>query len=157
MFSDELRRDVDELIGLYPDPRSALIPMLHRIQRDEGWVSPQSMEWAAERLNLSPAAVEGVVSFYSMFYTRPMGRRVIQVCRTLSCELRGSKEILEALRQKLGIGPGETSEDGAWSIVEVECLGACGTAPAMMIGENLHENLTPEKLDEILSREGADA
>ena len=157
MFSDELRRDVDELIGLYPDPRSALIPMLHRIQREEGWISPPAMEWAAERLNLSPAAVEGVVSFYSMFYMKPMGRRVIQVCRTLSCDLRGSREILGALREKLGIGPGETSEDGAWSIVEVECLGACGTAPAMMIGERLHENLTPEKLDEILSREGADA
>jgi NADH-quinone oxidoreductase subunit E len=157
MFSDELLRDIDELIALYPDPRSALIPMLHRIQRKEGWLSPESMEWAAEKLGLSPASVEGVTSFYSMFYRKPMGRRVIQVCRTLSCELRGASDILASLREKLGIDVGQTTEDGLWSLVTVECLGACGTAPAMMIDERLYENLSVDQLDEILKREGGSA
>lgn len=150
MFADAVQSEVDALVARYPDPRSALLPLLHIVQRERGWISAESMQWAAERLDLSPAHVEGVVTFYSMYFTRPMGRHVIQLCRTLSCELRGATEIREMLEARLGIRPGETTEDGRFSLVEVECIGACGTAPAMMIDDRLHENLSPERLDEIL-------
>jgi len=150
MFSEERIEEIDRIAGRYPDPRSALLPILHEIQEKEGWISPDSMEWVARRLDLSPAHVEGVVSFYSMFFTSPKGRRVIQLCRTLSCDLRGAREIRKMIGEKLGIAVGETTEDGEFSLVEVECIGACGTAPAMMIGDALYENLTPAGLDAIL-------
>jgi len=150
MFSGEILREIDEIVGRYPDPRSALLPLLHLIQREQGWVSPEAQEWAAARLELSPVMVQGVTSFYTMFNTRPVGRHLVQLCRTLSCELRGSEEIRAHIVRRLGIEPGETSEDERYSLVEVECLGACGTAPTMMIGEEYHENLTVERVDEIL-------
>jgi NADH-quinone oxidoreductase subunit E len=112
------------------------------------------MRWAAERLELTPAMVEGVTTFYTMYNTRPVGKHLIQLCRTLSCELRGSLDIRAHLKERLGIGPGETSADGRFTVVEVECLGACGTAPAMMVGEDYYENLTPERVDAILSELG---
>ncbi len=151
MFSDEILREVDAIVAKYPDPKSALLPLLHLAQREQGWVSPEAQEWAAERLELSPAMVLGVTTFYTMYNTAPVGRHLLQLCRTLSCDLRGSQNIRAHLKEKLGIGPGETSSDQRFTLVEVECLGACGTAPAMMVGEDYHENLTPERVDEILS------
>ena len=150
MFDKKILDEADELVGLYPDPKSALLPLLHLAQRELGWVSPQAMVWAAERLELSPIMVQGVVSFYSMFNQNPVGRYHIQLCKTLSCSLRGSTEIRERIRERIGIGPGETSSDGRFTLTEVECLGACGTAPAMMIGEAYHEMLNVARLDEIL-------
>ena len=150
MHSEGFYREIDGIVAQYPDPRSALLPILHRIQEEEGWISPEAQGWAAERLGLSPAMVSGVVSFYTMYRQAPCGRHLIQLCRTLSCELRGSLEIKARIRERLGIGPGETSADGRFTLVEVECLGACGTAPAMMIGDDYYENLSPERVDEIL-------
>ena len=151
MFSDEILKEVDAIVAMYPDPRSALMPILHLAQREQGWVSPEAQEWAAERLDLTPAMVMGVTTFYTMYNTTPVGKHLLQLCRTLSCELRDSTSIRDRIKQRLGIGPGETTEDGRFTLVEVECLGACGTAPAMMVGEDYHENLTPERVDEILN------
>ncbi len=151
MFSDEILKEVDAIVAKYPDPRSALMPILHLAQRELGWVSPEAQEWAAERLELTPAMVMGVTTFYTMYNTAPVGKHLLQLCRTLSCELRDSPSIRERIKERLGIGPGETTEDGRFTLVEVECLGACGTAPAMMVGEDYHENLTPERVDEILN------
>lgn len=151
MVAEAIQREIDAIVARYPDPRSALLPILHRLQREEGWLSPASLAWAAERLALTPAMVQGVATFYTMYNTRPVGRHLIQLCRTLSCELRGSLDIRAALKERLGIGPGETTADGRFTLVEVECLGACGTAPAMMVGEDYHENLTPASLDAILA------
>ena len=152
MFSPEVHSEIDAIVARYPDPRSALLPLLHIAQREMGWISPESMIWAAERLDLSPAHVEGVVTFYSMYFTKPVGRHVIQLCRTLSCDIRGAQSVRKMIHDRLGIAPGETSADGKFSLIEVECIGACGTAPAMMIGDALHENLTPESVGAILDR-----
>ena len=150
MFAKEILEECDGLVGMYPDPRSALLPLLHLIQREQAWISPEAQAWVAERLELAPIMVRGVVSFYTMFNENPVGRHHIQLCKTLSCNLRGTPEILDHIRKRLDIGPGETSADGRFTLTEVECLGACGTAPAMMIGEDYSEELSVEKLDEIL-------
>lgn len=150
MFSEEILTEVDAIVALYPDPQSALLPLLHLVQREQGWVSPEARAWVAERLELTPAMVHGVTTFYTMYNLEPKGRHLIQLCRTLSCELRGSLDIRAHLSERLGIAPGQTTADGRFSLVEVECLGACGTAPAMMVGEEYHENLTAERVDEIL-------
>ena len=150
MFPHEAMREIDETVARYPDPASALLPLLHIAQREEGWIAPEAEQWIADRLGIAPARVRGVVTFYTMFATKPMGRHVLQLCRTLSCELRGAPDIKAHLERRLGLRAGETSADGAFSLVEVECLGACGTAPAMMVNDAYHENLTPERVDEIL-------
>lgn len=150
MFSEETLREADAIVALYPEARSALLPLLHLAQREQGWVTPEAQEWLAERLDLTPAMVMGVTTFYTMYNTAPVGKYLLQLCRTLSCELRGSVEIRKHLMDRLGIEPGGTSGDGRFTLVEVECLGACGTAPAMMINDDYHENLTPESVDEIL-------
>ncbi len=150
MFEKHILEECDGLVEKYPDPKSALLPLLHLIQREQGWVSPDAMVWAAERLDLAPIMVEGVASFYTMYNRKPVGRHHIQLCKTLSCSLRGTPEIKEHIKNKLGIGPGETSADGLFTLTEVECLGACGTAPAMMIGEVYHENLDTERIDAII-------
>ena len=151
MVAEAVQREIDAIVARYPDPRSALLPILHVLQREEGWLSPAAQSWAAVRLALSPAMVQGVVTFYTMYNAQPVGRHLIQLCRTLSCELRGSLDIRAALKQRLGIGPGQTTADGRFTLVEVECLGACGTAPAMMVGETYYENLTAAGLDAILA------
>jgi NADH-quinone oxidoreductase subunit E len=150
MFAKEILEECDGLVGMYPDPRSALLPLLHLIQREQGWISAEAQSWTADRLDLAPIMVQGVVSFYTMFNQNPVGRHHIQLCKTLSCTLRGTAKIRDHIRNRLGIGPGETSADGRFTLTEVECLGACGTAPAMMIGEDYSEELSVEKLDEIL-------
>ncbi len=150
MFSEEILREADAIVAKYPEPRSALLPLLHLAQREQGWVSPEAQEWLAARLELTPAMVMGVTTFYTMYNQAPVGKYLLQLCRTLSCNLRGSEDIRAHLMKSLSIEPGGTSEDGRFTLVEVECLGACGTAPAMMINDDYHENLTPARVDEIL-------
>ncbi len=150
MFSEEILREADVIVAKYPEPRSALLPLLHLAQREQGWVSPEAQEWLAARLELTPAMVMGVTTFYTMYNQAPVGKYLLQLCRTLSCNLRGSEDIRAHLMKSLSIEPGGTSEDGRFTLVEVECLGACGTAPAMMINDDYHENLTPARVNEIL-------
>ena len=151
-FSEELARRVDEAVARYPNKMAALLPALHLVQREFGWVPVEAQEWVARRLDLPAAHVHGCVSFYTLYRSKPAGRHHIQVCRTLSCALRGSEEILEHLQRRLGIGEGEVTPDGRFSLVAVECLGSCGTAPMFQVNDDYHENLTIEKVDEILER-----
>jgi NADH-quinone oxidoreductase subunit E len=149
-FSAEFEQRVDALVAKYPEPKAAMLMVLWEVQREKGWIDPESEAWVAERLGTSPAQVHGVVSFYTMYKQKPMGRHHIQVCTTLSCMLRGSDELMDHLKGKLGIDEGEVTPDGKFSLVRVECLGSCGTAPMFQLNDDYHENLTLESVDRLL-------
>jgi NADH-quinone oxidoreductase subunit E len=137
--------EIDALRPRYPTARALLLPALHVAQRVHGgWLPETAMASVAELLELPPAEVAGVVSFYDMYHQRPVGRHRIRVCTNLSCQLRGSDEIMAALADELAVGPGEVTADGRCSYVSFECLGSCDTAPMMMVDDDYHENLTPE-------------
>ena len=147
----ELEAGIASLLERYPSPRAALIPTLWLCQQRFGWISPGVMRAVAERLGESPAYVEGVVTFYTMFYTSPPARYVLQVCTTLSCAACGGRELVEHLKERLGISFGERTADGIFQLVGVQCLGACGSAPVIQINDDYYENLTAEKLDTVLA------
>ncbi len=150
MLSDTARQKIQDLIAKYPQSRSALIPSLRIAQDEIGYLPPSAMQEIAGIFGLSSNEVNEVASFYTMLFKKPVGKYVIQVCTNISCLLRDSEEIMTHLQKRLGIKPGETTSDGRFTLVEVECLASCGTAPVVQINENYHENLTPEKLDSIL-------
>jgi len=152
-FSDETLALVQRIIRRYPEGRqkSALIPVLHLAQAEfDGWLSVPVMDYVASLLDVQPIEVYEVASFYSMFNLQPVGRRLIEVCHTSSCWLMGAEDIVRHLEQKLGIKKGETTPDGKFTLKTVECLGSCGTAPMMMIGADFYENLTIEKVEEVV-------
>jgi NADH-quinone oxidoreductase E subunit len=153
-MSGESTRRVDEIIARYPKKLAAMLPVLWEVQREQGWISPEAMEWVAAQLECSPAAVQSVVTFYTMFDDQPVGKWKLQVCRTLSCELMGARRIVDHLRARLGIEPGETTADGMFTLQEVECLASCGTGPMMQVNLKFYENLTPERIDAILEELG---
>lgn len=134
----------------YPRPQSALLAVLHLIQAERGYIADEDIEYAAKRVDVPVAHVAGVVSFYTMFRRQPPGRHHLQVCRTLSCQLRGCREIINHLRKRLGIAEGGVTSDGRFSLVTVECLGSCDTAPMMQVNDDYHEGLTIERLDALL-------
>lgn len=142
--------EIDRTIALYPDPQAAMLPVLWTVQREAGWLSPEAMVWVAERLGCSAAAVQSVVTFYTMFDERPVGRWKLQVCRTLSCELMGARAVIDRIRERIGIGPGETTADGEFTLQEVECLASCGSGPMMQCNFKFYENLTPQRIDVLL-------
>ncbi|MEW6731819.1 MAG: NADH-quinone oxidoreductase subunit NuoE [Acidobacteriota bacterium] len=150
MFSPEIEAKMDKIIARYPFKRSAILPLLHLAQIEQGKISEEAMRYIADRLDLMPVEVYEVVTFYSMFFLDNIGKYHIQLCRTISCMLCGAEKIREHLQQQLGIKPGEATKDGRFRLSEVECLGSCSTAPAMQINFDYYENLTPEKVDEIL-------
>ncbi len=147
-------READALLARYPADRkaAALLPVLRAAQELFGHLSPAVQQLAARKLGVSPARVDEVATFYVMFRTRQAGRHVVELCTNVSCCLTGSEKLWGHLQKKLGIGPGETTPDGRITLQEVECLGSCGTAPAMLVDEEMHERLTIEKVDEILGR-----
>jgi NADH-quinone oxidoreductase subunit E len=152
-FSDAAMALVQKIIKRYPEGRqkSALLPVLHLAQAEfGGWLSPETMDYVAEILNLKPIEVYEVASFYTMYNLRPVGKCVLEVCRTGPCMLRGADDIVEYLENKLGIKEGETTPDGMFTLRTVECLASCGTAPMMQVGDHYIENLTNEKLDAVL-------
>lgn len=149
-FDSTMEAKIAEILPRYPTKRAAILPVLWLCQDRYGWVSPGVMEAIAKRLDESPAFVEGVVRFYTMFYTTPPAKYVLQVCETLSCAVCGGKELLHHIESRLGIKPGERTPDGTFQLVGVQCLGACGTAPVVQINDDYYENLTPQKLDEVL-------
>ena len=147
---------VDEMkthVAKYPAERSrsALIPLLMLVQRERGWIDNPGVNFLAKFLNLEVTDVWETATFYSMFNMRPVGRHHIQICKTLSCKIMGEPEITDHICSKLGIHPGESTEDGKYTVTMVECLGSCGTAPMMQIGFDYHEDLTVEKVDKILA------
>jgi len=152
-FSAETEALMQNIIKRYPEGRhkSALLPLLHIAQADSnGWLSVPVMNRVAEILNIKPIEVYEVASFYSMFHMEPVGNCQIEVCRTSSCWLRGANDIVAHIEKRLGIKDGETTADGKFSLRTVECLGSCGTAPMLQIGEQYHENLTMDKVDQLL-------
>ena len=134
----------------YPRKRSALIPSLQLAQKEAGYLSSETITEVARLFELAPNEVNEVVSFYTMFYKKPLGKYVIQVCTNISCLLCNAEDILAHLTQRLGIRVGETSPDKKFTLLEVECLGSCGTSPVVQINEDYYEDLTTEKLDRIL-------
>ena len=152
-FKPETFELIQKITKRYPDGKhkSALIPVLHIAQAEfGGWLSPQTMDLVAEVLRLKPIEVYEVASFYSMFNLQPVGKCLIEVCRTSSCWLCGAEDIINHLEQKLNIKVGETSSDGMFTLKAVECLGSCGTAPMMQVGADYHENLSIEKVDKLV-------
>lgn len=144
--------EVERLAALYPEPQAALLPVLWMVQRKYGWISLDNIRRVAELLRLPYAHVLGVVRFYTMFHTEPVGRYHIQVCTNISCMLRGGERVFEYIAHKLGIGHKQRTPDGLFSLEEVECMGACGGAPMIVINEDYYENVTFEQIDELLER-----
>lgn len=144
-FTAANRARLDQIVKRYPagQARSAVLPALHLVQDQQGYVTANAIRHVAEVLAITPADVEDVACFYTMFYTRPVGRFVLQVCRTLSCALNGAERVAAELEARLGIAPGETDSTGTFTLLEVECLGACDRAPVVMVNDAWHECLAP--------------
>lgn len=146
-----------KILPRYATKQGALLPALHMVQHSNGWIPAQAMEEIGEFLGLSAAEVLDCASFYEEYWLKPKGRHVVAVCRSIACEFCGHKQITDAVREKLAIEIGETTDDGKWTLVELECLGSCGTAPVALVDETLHENITPEKVRQLIdqTRDGA--
>jgi NADH-quinone oxidoreductase subunit E len=149
-FSPETLKKFEETVARYPKKEAAMLPVLYLAQREFGHLSAEAVEYVAKLMDQPPARVQGVVSFYSMYNTKPIGRHHIQVCRTLPCALGGAEKITAFLTQKLGIKPGQTTAEGRFTLSEVECLASCGTAPMMQINDDYYESLTEDKITEII-------
>jgi len=152
-FSEEKLKKVQEIIARYPEgkQKSALLPLLHLAQEENGgWLSAEAMDHVASLLQLTPIEVYEVATFYSMYNLKPVGRYLFEVCQTGPCMLNGSDQIIDYIKEKLGIGVGETTVDGMFTLKTVECLGACGYAPMMQMGKYYKEHLTKEKVDQII-------
>ena len=150
MLGPELEGKIDTIVARYPRPKAALLPVLWEVQKAKGYIDFASEQWVASRLGVAPSHVHGCVTFYTMYKQKASGKYHIQVCTTLSCMLRGSDDLMKHLERKLGIHTGETTPDGRFSLVRVECLGSCGTAPMFQLNDDFHENLTLEKVDALL-------
>ena len=152
-FSDDKLSKVKEIIARYPEgkQKSALLPVLHIAQEvGGGWLSVEAMDYVASLLKLEPIEVYEVATFYSMYNLKPVGKYVFEVCQTGPCMINGSDEIIKYIFDKLGIKPGQTTNDGMFTLKAVECLGACGYAPMMQLGKTFREHLTKEKVDKII-------
>ena len=149
-FTKENLGKIEELKKRYPSPRALSLPCLWMAQYQEGYISLDAVETIGELIDWPPMEIYRVATFYTMFNLEPVGKYHIQLCKTLSCALCGKSEILAKLQERLNLGVGESSEDGRYTLTQVECLGSCGTAPVMQINERYYENLTPDKVDTIL-------
>ncbi len=149
-LTEEFRETAARIRARYPRADAALIPLLHEVQREKGYVAEEAMDELAKFLELPYSRVTAVVTFYTMFNRAPAGKYHLQVCRNISCHMAGAPGLLARLREKLAIGEGETTADGLFTLSSVECLGACGAAPVMQVNETYFENLTLEKLDALL-------
>jgi len=150
MISEATQKRCGELVERYPEKRSALIPILHEVQIEVGYLSPEAVEWVAGYLGLSPADVMSVASFYDMFSLEPLGTHLIYVCQNLTCAMLGAEKLIRHLESKLGIHMGETTSDGKITLKRMECLASCGTAPSIQVDGVYHHQVTPEKLDALL-------
>ena len=150
MLSNTLKEKFDRIIAHYPIKRSAIVPLLLFAQDEIGYVSDEAIEEIAQRVGVRPIEVVEDISYYSMLHRQPIGKYNFQVCTNISCMLRGGEEVFQHCAKKLGIGHKQTTLDGMFSLEEVECLGACCGAPAMQVNYDYCENLTPEKVDELI-------
>ncbi len=139
-----------DTIALYPRPRSALIPLLHLAQEQDGWLTPEAMSHVAELLELDAAEVYGTASFYGMFFTEPVGRHLVSICTNIACLLNGGMELLEHAEERLGIRAGATTSDGAFTLEEVECIALCGEAPCLAVNWRFFGSVTGEGFDRLV-------
>lgn len=151
-FSDDLTVRITAILEQSETERSALIPVLREVQGDYRWLSRESMLEVSELLGITPASVQNVATFYTMFFTEPAGEHVVWVCRTLSCALKGAEHVEHHVGERLGLKTGETTADGKITFMEAECLAACGSAPVMLVDETLYENLTKKGVDDVLEK-----
>lgn len=152
LLTEQLKLELSEkYFPRYPTKRAVLLPALHLIQHEYGWIPTRALQEVAEFLGISPAEALDTASFYEEYWLKPKGKYLIQVCRSLACEVCGSKRITDRVRKKLNIEVGETTADGKFTLIELECLGSCGTAPAMLINDVLFEDVTPERVENVLS------
>ena len=152
LLTDEMKNHLRVVyFPRYPTKRAVLLPALHMVQHAYNWIPTQAIEEVANFLEIAPSEALDTATFYEEYWLKPKGKYLLQVCRSFTCEICRSEELTDHLKKKLKIEPGETTADGKFTLVELECLGACGTAPVAMVNEALFEDLTPEKLDEILA------
>ncbi|HUF25873.1 MAG TPA: NAD(P)H-dependent oxidoreductase subunit E [Gemmatimonadaceae bacterium] len=152
VFVGERRAQLEEVFGRYPTKMAALLPALWMVQDAHGWVSEAAMAEVSDVLDLTPAYVKGVVTFYTMYHQHPVGRHFIQVCTTSPCNVCGAEDVVKAFLKQTGCGElGVTSKDGRFTVIEVECLGACGFATPVMINDEFLESVTPDKVPQILA------
>ncbi len=149
-FTEEFKAKAEKICAKYPRRDAALIPLLHEMRKEAGYVAEEGMDALALLLELPYSRVKAVATFYTMFNREPVGKYHLQVCRNISCHMAGAEGLLGRLRSKLGIAEGETTKDGLFTLSAVECLGACGSAPVMQVNEKYFENLNEEKLDALL-------
>ena len=152
MFNKTVLKEIEEIKARYPDRKSALLPSLYVAQREFGWLSHEAMESVSRALNVPEAMVRGTASFYAMYKHKPVGRHLIQLCTNVSCMILGAEKLVDILKTKYGVHPDAPSGDGRFSLVIMECIGACGTAPAMLVNTDFHDNLSEKRLEEILEK-----
>lgn len=150
MFNKSAATEIEAIKSRYPSSRSAILPVLFIAQREFGWLSNKALNAVSSELDLPPAIVKGVATFYAMFSNKPTGRHIIQLCTNIACMLFGSETLLDILKNKYALEPGNTSPDGRFSLALIECLGACDTPPAMIVNNDLHTDLSAERILEIL-------
>jgi NADH-quinone oxidoreductase subunit E len=152
VLSEQSKIEILKIKDEYPDPQSALLPALYLAQQDYGgWLPEAAFDEVAKVLGVPATKVAAVATFYTMLSKKPAGQHLIQVCTNISCSLLGAEHLIEYIGHKLGIGVGETTQDGKLTLLEVECLGSCGTAPMMQVDDKYYENLTKDKIDQILA------
>jgi NADH-quinone oxidoreductase subunit E len=151
-YTPENQAKFDEVVKRYPadQRKSAILSALYLVQQQQGYITGAGMRYVAQQIGCTAAEVEDVVSYYTMFHTKPVGKYVLNVCRTLSCALLGAERVTEELSEKLGIAPGQTTADGTFTLIEVECLGACDRAPVVMVNDDWHERLSPEEASKLV-------
>jgi len=149
-FSERTRKKIDKIVARYPQKEAAILPLLHVTQQEFGFISPESEKLVAEILGIKPIRVREVVTFYTMLDREPIGKYSIQVCSNLSCSLLGAEKLIDYLKEKLRIEPGQTTKDKKFTLSLVECLGACEQAPCMMVNFDYYGNLDKKKIDKIL-------
>lgn len=147
-----LMDEIKEIAGRYPDRRGALLPSLYLAQKEYGWLSQEAYEAVSKSLNLPPATVKGVATFYAMYRKKPMGRHLVQLCTNVACMVMGAERLVDLLKERYGLEPGSTTEDGRFSLVIMECIGACDRAPAMLVDTDFHSDLNETNIFEILEK-----
>ena len=153
MIPEKLKKELEVRVASAITPREAAVDVMKEVQNHYGWLTDEGVVETAEILGLSPLQVEELATFYEMIYRRSVGKKVIKICDSISCWTMGDEELMAHLVNRLGVEPGGTTTDGMFTLLPCSCLGNCGNAPAMMVGENMYENLTQEKADEILEKE----
>jgi len=153
LLTEAMKKHLEEkYFPRYPSKRAVLLPALHMVQHEYNWIPPQAIEEVANFLEIAPAEALDTASFYEEYWLKPKGKYLLQVCRSLTCELCQSEKLTQHLSEKLKIETGETTHDKRFTLVELECLGACGSAPVMLVNERLYENLSTDQLDDILAK-----